>query len=138
MTGRGRSKPSHNRVLYCGVTNDLRRRIAEHKSGTAPGFTSCYRVDRLVHAEGFRTPREAIAREKQIKRWRRDKKVHMIETHNPDWKDLSLWEQGPPEPGDSDTYTRRKPNTPPTASSRAESRRDAAEGSGHRRLGPCP
>lgn len=80
---------SHSRVLYCGVTNDLRRRLAEHASGALPGFTSRYRVHRLVHYESFGEIRDAIAREKQIKRWRREKKVRLIESHNPDWVDLS-------------------------------------------------
>lgn len=81
---------SHNRVLHCGVTNDLRRRLAEHGSGEIPGFTSQYRVHRLVHYETFREVRDAIAREKQIKGWRREKKVRLIEEHNPNWEDLSV------------------------------------------------
>ena len=82
---------SHNRVLYCGVTNDLRRRLAEHKSGAIPSFTSRYKVYELVHYETFGKIRDAITREKQIKRWRREKKVRLIESHNPDWQDLSTW-----------------------------------------------
>lgn len=80
---------SQNKVLYCGVTNDLRRRVAEHKEGEVPGFTSRYNVDSLVHYEDFGSIHDAIAREKQIKRWRREKKVALIEAHNPDWADLS-------------------------------------------------
>ena len=80
---------SHNRVLYCGVTSDLRRRLAEHRSGETPGFSSRYNVNRLVHYETFGEIRDAIEREKQIKGWRREKKVRLIETHNPDWEDLS-------------------------------------------------
>ncbi|MEM1055382.1 MAG: GIY-YIG nuclease family protein [Bacteroidota bacterium] len=80
---------SHNRVLYCGITNDLRRRLAEHASGDTPGFTSRYNVHRLVHYETFGEIRDAIEREKQIKRWRREKRVRLIESHNPDWADLS-------------------------------------------------
>lgn len=82
---------SHNRVLYCGVTNDLRRRVAEHKSGGVPGFSSRYHVHQLVHYEVFGEIRDAIAREKQIKRWRREKKVRLIEAHNPGGEDLSVW-----------------------------------------------
>jgi len=82
---------SHNRVLYCGVTNDLRRRLAEHRAGTVPGFTATYRVHRLVYYERFGDVRDAIRREKQIKRWRRDKKVRLIEAHNPTWEDLGVW-----------------------------------------------
>ena len=81
---------SHNRVLYVGMTNDLRRRLAEHRSGGVPGFTSRYRVHRLVYFETFTNARDAIQREKQIKRWRREKKVALIEAHNSDWADLSV------------------------------------------------
>ena len=75
---------SRNRVLYVGITNDLDRRVAEHKVG---GFTSRYKVDRLVYVEHFEEVREAIAREKQIKGWSRRKKVALIEALNPEWED---------------------------------------------------
>ncbi|RAU20656.1 excinuclease ABC subunit C [Paramagnetospirillum kuznetsovii] len=76
-------------VLYCGVTNNLERRIAEHRSGTADGFTKRYLVNRLVWFECSGDVRAAIAREKQIKGWKRCRKVALIETLNPDWRDLS-------------------------------------------------
>ena len=76
--------------LYVGVTNDLARRIAQHKDGTASEFTRKYRMDRLVYSEEFSSVAEAIAREKQLKGWRRAKKISLIESVNPQWKDLSL------------------------------------------------
>jgi putative endonuclease len=85
---------SFRQTLYVGVTNDLRRRVYQHKTKADPAsFTSRYNVDRLVHFEVFTDVKDAIAREKQIKRWRRSKKVALIEAENPRWKDLSLdWE----------------------------------------------
>ena len=80
---------SRSGVLYIGVTNDLNRRVGEHKEGLVPGFTKKYKVHRLVYYEVTGDIRAAIAREKQIKRWRREKKVGLIEGTNPDWKDLS-------------------------------------------------
>jgi putative endonuclease len=80
---------SRNRVLYVGVTNDLQRRIAEHKSHLVPGFTAKYKVDRLVYFETMGDVRAAIAREKQIKGWRREKKAALIASANPDWEDVS-------------------------------------------------
>jgi putative endonuclease len=76
-------------TLYVGVTNDLARRLWEHRSGELSGFTSKYRLDRLIHYEVFDWVDEAIAREKQIKGWRRDKKIALIARFNPDWRDLS-------------------------------------------------
>jgi len=76
-------------VLYTGITGDLMARVAQHKSGSAPGFTSWYRVTRLLHFEEFGNPNEAIDREKEIKGWRREKKCDLIATLNPEWKDLS-------------------------------------------------
>ena len=82
---------SRTRVLYTGVTNDLYDRVNRHKSGRDEGsFTARYRVNRLVYFEGFRSVQKAIEREKQIKRWRRAKKVRLVESVNPRWKDLSL------------------------------------------------
>ena len=78
---------SRSRVLYTGVTNDLARRVEEHKRGLIPGFTSTYRVTRLVHFEAFADVHEAIAREKHIKGWGRARKVRLIERHNPTWED---------------------------------------------------
>jgi putative endonuclease len=80
---------SRSRNLYTGVTNDLQRRIAEHRQGLVPGFTTRYRVFRLVHFEPFGDIRGAIAREKEIKAWRREKKIWFIERHNPSWEDLA-------------------------------------------------
>ena len=80
---------SRSRTLYCGVTNSIRRRIAEHKSRRCDGFTSMYSCGRLVWFEQFKYVNDAVAREKQIKRWRREKKVALIEEENPTWEDLS-------------------------------------------------
>jgi putative endonuclease len=71
--------------IYVGVTNDLHRRVYEHKTHAIRGFTNRYNVDRLVYSEVFDSPDAAIAREKQLKRWRRDWKVALIERENPDW-----------------------------------------------------
>jgi len=76
-------------VLYVGVTSDLPRRVAEHRERTA-GFTARYNVTTLVYVEVFRYVRDAIHREKQLKSWRRDKKVALIERRNPAWRDISL------------------------------------------------
>jgi putative endonuclease len=85
---------SFKQILYVGVTNDLARRIYQHKTKTYPdSFTARYNIDRLVYFETFGDVRDAIAREKEIKGWRRSKKVALIESQNPTWKDLSLdWE----------------------------------------------
>jgi putative endonuclease len=74
-------------TLYLGVTNDLVRRVYEHKHKAAPGFTSRYGVDRLVWFECYDDPVSAIEREKDIKKWRRDWKIRLIEESNPDWLD---------------------------------------------------
>jgi putative endonuclease len=76
-------------VLYTGVTNDLERRVYEHKHDLNRGFTSKYRVHRLVYFESTDDISEAIAREKQIKGWLRSKKIALIEASNPEWADLS-------------------------------------------------
>jgi len=75
-------------TLYLGVTNDLVRRVFEHKEKVVRGFTSRYGVDRLVWFEWYDDPTTAIAREKEIKKWRRDWKIVLIEDNNPDWTDL--------------------------------------------------
>jgi len=80
---------SRSRVLYVGVTNDLMRRVIEHREGKAAGFTQRYKVTRLVHFEPFGDIRNAIAREKEIKDWTRAKKVELIEVRNPAWSDLA-------------------------------------------------
>jgi len=79
-----------NGTLYIGVTSDLAARLAQHRAGTAPGFASRYGAIRLVHAELFDRMDEAIAREKQLKRWHRAWKIALIEAHNPDWRDLGI------------------------------------------------
>ena len=81
---------SLSRVLYVGVTSDLAARIDAHRRKKADGFTARYHLWRLVYAEAFTYVRDAIAREKQLKGWRRDRKVALIETHNPDWNELTL------------------------------------------------
>lgn len=84
---------SPSRTLYTGITNDLARRVSEHKHKLIPGFTSRYNVWLLVYYATFNTPQEAIAREKQIKGWVRRKKIVLIEESNPSWQDLSeTWE----------------------------------------------
>lgn len=80
---------SPSRTVYVGFTSDLERRMYEHKHTLVPGFTSKYGVSRLVHVEVFANVDDAIAREKEIKGWRREKKVRLIETKNPKWWDLS-------------------------------------------------
>ena len=75
-------------VLYIGITNDLARRVAEHKKSAFPGFTQKYHLTRLVFFERFEDVRDAIAREKQLKGWRREKKINLIESFNPKWSDL--------------------------------------------------
>ena len=77
-----------NGTLYVGVTNDLIRRVQEHREGLVPGFTKRYRVKVLVYFEVHQEISEAIAREKRIKRWRRDWKLQLIEAKNPQWLDL--------------------------------------------------
>jgi putative endonuclease len=80
---------SKSGVLYVGVTNDLTRRLFEHKQKLIEGFTSKYNVSRLIYFETFENIADAIAREKQIKGWRRSKKTALIEAMNPTWLDLS-------------------------------------------------
>ncbi len=80
---------SRSRTLYTGVTGDLTGRVIQHKQGLIEGFTRQYRIHRLVYFEVYRDVRNAIGREKQIKRWRREKKVALIEKHNPAWDDLA-------------------------------------------------
>ena len=76
-------------VLYVGMTNDLQRRVQEHKHGLIEGFTKKYKINRLVYFEETGYVNEAIAREKEIKGWRRSKKIALIESYNPEWADLS-------------------------------------------------
>lgn len=79
---------AHHTVLYTGVTNDLGRRVLEHKSGEGGGFTKRYNVDKLVYVEYGEDVNMAIYREKQIKAGPRQKKIDLINSMNPAWKDL--------------------------------------------------
>ena len=81
------SKPSG--TLYVGVTNDLARRVGEHKSKVVPGFTRRYGVDKLVYFEPYGSIIEAREAEHKLKRWRRAWKLKLIETGNPQWRDLT-------------------------------------------------
>ena len=76
-------------TLYTGVTSDLEKRVYDHKSKLTSGFTKRYNIDRLVYYEETVDIQEAIAREKQVKSWRRTKKIALIQSINPTWKDLS-------------------------------------------------
>jgi len=75
-------------TLYVGVTNDVFRRVAEHREGAVPGFTRRYGVKQLVRYEEHADIHDAIAREKTLKRWRRDWKIALLEKENPRWNDL--------------------------------------------------
>ena len=77
-------------VLYVGMTNGLIKRVLQHRSGKTEGFTQRYHCDRLVCFERFAKPSEAIAREKQLKGWRRQKKAELIASQNPQWEDLAV------------------------------------------------
>ena len=78
----------HNTVLYTGATHNLVQRISQHKEKLIPGFTRRYNVEKLVYFEFFEDIRDAIAREKQLKALSRKKKNELIESINPEWKDL--------------------------------------------------
>jgi putative endonuclease len=78
----------YNNVLYVGITNDLIRRVYEHKNKLVDGFTEKYNVDKLVYYELFNDPINAITREKQLKGYSRKKKVELITSFNPEWEDL--------------------------------------------------
>ncbi len=80
---------NRSRTLYTGVTGNLAQRVLQHKEGTTAGFTSKYKIDRLVYAEATGDVTAAIGREKQIKGWSRAKKIALIESMNPEWEDLS-------------------------------------------------
>jgi putative endonuclease len=75
-------------VLYVGATNDLVRRVWEHRTGTVEGFTKTYNIHRLVYFESYGDVRDAIQRERNMKHWRRTWKVELIENENPTWRDL--------------------------------------------------
>jgi putative endonuclease len=80
---------SHTGTLYIGVTSNLYLRVMQHKEGTLEGFTAAYGCKRLLYFEGCEDIRTAIAREKQLKGWRREKKLNLIGTINPEFKDLA-------------------------------------------------
>ena len=79
----------NNKVMYLGVTNNLERRLYEHKNKLVKGFTEKYNVNKLVYFEETQDVTAAIAREKEIKKWRREKKNQLVNRMNPNWKDLS-------------------------------------------------
>ena len=81
---------SRSGVLYVGVTNDLGRRMAQHRTGIGGQFTRWYRVRRLVYFEMFLDPRTAITREKQLKGWSRARKIGLIVRQNAEWRDLGV------------------------------------------------
>ena len=85
-----------NGTLYIGVTNDIKRRVAEHKQGVVEGFTKLYGIHLLVHLEWFSDIADAIRREKQLKKWRRAWKLELIERENPEWVDLATTGFKPP------------------------------------------
>ena len=80
---------AHDSVLYIGMTNDLARRVSEHRSGEIRGFTSAYRCHKLLYYEHYTEVQDAIAREMQLKKWSRTKKLALIATLNPRWNDLA-------------------------------------------------
>jgi putative endonuclease len=85
---------NRSKTLYTGVTNNLIRRVREHKTSATSSFAHKYKIDRLVYFERFEDVRNAIEREKQIKGWLRSKKINLIVSVNPEWRDLSLaWEE---------------------------------------------
>ena len=94
MTGTNRSyyvyiMASRTKRLYIGVTNSVERRAWEHKAGMLAGFTKRYNITSLVYYEEYAHIQDAIAREKQLKAWRREKKTTLIDEHNPEWDDLA-------------------------------------------------
>ncbi len=80
---------NNNKVMYVGMTNNLERRVYEHKMKLVPGFTAKYNVSKLVYFEETQDVHAAIAREKEIKKWRREKKNSLVAAVNPHWQDLS-------------------------------------------------
>ena len=80
---------NRNRRLYLGMTSELERRLWEHRNGVRSRFASRYNMHQLVFVEDYSSANDAIARERQLKRWGRDKKIALIEQHNPEWRDLS-------------------------------------------------
>jgi putative endonuclease len=80
-----------NGTLYTGVTSNLARRVYEHKEKVISGFTKKYNITQLVHVETFHYVNDALHREKCLKKWNREWKLKLIEKHNPEWKDLSVY-----------------------------------------------
>ncbi len=80
---------NRSRTLYIGVTSNLEQRVHQHKQKEVPGFTARYNMTRLAYYEEIPSIRDAIAREKQLKGWRRSRKIELIESVNPQWRDLS-------------------------------------------------
>jgi putative endonuclease len=80
---------SRSRVIYVGVTNNIERRLTQHKERACEGFTATYHCDRLVWFQRYNAPAAAIAREKELKGWRRSRKIELIQRENPTWVDLS-------------------------------------------------
>src|SRR5581483_9174209 len=106
------------RAIYIGVTNNLRHRVFQHKTHQFEGFTGDYNATRLVYFEKFDSIGKAIAREKQLKRWRREKKMWLIERMNPKWRDLAAdWF---PHLNSADPVIPSEVSPIPTLSSRAK------------------
>ena len=80
----------YNNVMYIGVTNNLQRRVYEHKNGIYEGFTKKYNVHKLVYCEQCHDVKDAIRREKQLKHWSREKKNALVRSVNPDWNEIEL------------------------------------------------
>jgi putative endonuclease len=90
---------SRTHTLYIGITDNIGRRVEQHRNAELPGFTATYRCNRLVFLENYQYVQKAIAREKQLKGWRRSKKIWLIELTNPTWSDLSeVWTKKPQVP----------------------------------------
>lgn len=106
----------NDQVMYIGMTNNLERRLYEHKNKLVEGFTKKYNVHKLVYYEHGNDVHAAIAREKEIKKWRREKKNNLVMTMNPTWKDLSLeWNVDKVSPvgrNDKDTMTESQQGKP--------------------------
>lgn len=80
----------HNKVFYIGITNDLKRRVYEHKTGLIKGFTKSYNCNKLVWYDYTNDVNSAIKKEKQVKRWKREYKINIINAMNPTWDDLAI------------------------------------------------
>ena len=90
---------SRSHTLYIGITDNIQRRVEQHRNAELAGFTATYHCNRLVLLEAYQYVRNALAREKQLKRWRRSKKIWLIELSNPTWTDLSeAWTERPQVP----------------------------------------